>query len=143
MSDYREKVRPSFGIWALAVFAALSIAIAVGAAFGGNSDLIALAISFVFFGRGLVRSTVTITVDSENLRVDGAVLPLKYVGKVQALDVEATRRMRGPESDPAAYMVLRGWVKTAVIVENTDSDDPVPYWFISTRKPEKLAKALN
>lgn len=140
---YRQKVRPPWWVWALVFMAAFSIGIAIGAAFGGNSDLIATAISLLIFGRLVASSTVTIEVDSENLIVGQATLPRRFIGSVRALSSEEAREMRGPKADPAAYLVLRGWISKAVIVTNTDTDDPVPYWFISTSRPEELATALK
>lgn len=140
---YREKVRAPWWIWTLVFLAAFSIGIAIGAAFGGNSDLIATAISLLIFGRLITSSTVTICVDEERLKVGDATLPRRFVGNVRALSTQEARQMRGPKADPAAYMVLRGWINQAVIVTNTDTDDPVPYWFISTRRPEELAEALK
>lgn len=140
---YSEKVRAPWWVWLLAFFAAFSISVAIGAAFGGNSDLIALALSMALIGWLIYSSTVTIEVTDEYFRIDQAKLPRRFVGEVRALTKEETRRSRGPEADPACYMILRGWISTAVIVTNTDSDDPVPYWFVSTRKPQELAAALK
>lgn len=140
---YREKVRAPWWIWFLVFVAAFSIAVAIGAAFGGNSDLIALVISFALFARLVTSSTITIEVDDEYLRVDDAKLPRRFIGIVTPLDRDQAREIRGPKADPACYLVLRGWIPTAVTVVNTDTDDPVPYWFISTRKPDALAEALK
>lgn len=140
---YREKVRAPWWMWLLAFVAALSVGLAIGAAAGPYSDLIATIVTFVLLSIALIRSTVTIAVDDRNLYVNDATLPREFVGQVQALDSKSAKEIRGPKNDPAAFMVLRGWIPTAVLVGNTDTDDPVPYWFISTRQPEKLAAALK
>ena len=140
---YREKVRAPWWMWLLVFFAASSVGLAIGAVLGEYSDLIATVITFVLLGIAVIRSTVTITVDDEYLSVDNSNLPRRFVGETTALDAKSAKELRGPKADPAAYMVLRGWIPTAVIVTNTDTDDPVPYWFISTRQPEKLAAALK
>jgi hypothetical protein len=40
-------------------------------------------------------------------------------------------------------MLLRSWIPTAVRIDLNDADDPTPYWFISTRKPVELVRALQ
>jgi hypothetical protein len=40
-------------------------------------------------------------------------------------------------------MVLRPYVKTAVEITLADPDDPVPYWLVSTRHPQRLAAAMQ
>jgi hypothetical protein len=42
-----------------------------------------------------------------------------------------------------AFMLLRGYVPTAVRVEVSDPDDPTPYLYLSTRRPEQLARVLG
>lgn len=140
---YVENVRAPWWMWGLALVAALSVGVAVGAAFGGASDLISGAITFGIIGYLLITSTLRIRVDENQLIVGPAHLPRDFVGDVKALDAASARLIRGRDADPAAFMALRGWVSTAVIVTNTDSDDPVPYWFISTRHPKALVSALT
>jgi hypothetical protein len=40
-------------------------------------------------------------------------------------------------------MLLRSWVPTAVRIDLVDPDDPTPYWFVSTRRPDELVRALT
>jgi hypothetical protein len=53
------------------------------------------------------------------------------------------RNAFGRDCDPAAYLVLRSYLRGAVRVEITDPHDPAPYWLIATRHPERLAAALT
>ena len=62
---------------------------------------------------------------------------------VHALDAEETRRVAGPEADARAYLLLRPYLKRAVRVEIADTDDPAPYWLLSSRHPEELARAVR
>jgi hypothetical protein len=39
--------------------------------------------------------------------------------------------------------LLRAYLKRSVRVEVTDPADPTPYWLVSSRHPEQLAKALD
>lgn len=67
----------------------------------------------------------------------------EHLGRVEVLDREQTRRAAGVEADARAYLLLRPYLKRAVRVEITDPADPAPYWLISTRRPEDLARALS
>jgi hypothetical protein len=71
-------------------------------------------------------------------RIDGV-----HLGKVAALDAEETRRVAGPEADARAYLLLRPYLKRAVRVEITDPADPAPYWLVSSRRPDDLARAVR
>ena len=66
-----------------------------------------------------------------------------HLGRVSALDPEETRRVAGPEADARAYLLLRPYLKRAVKVEITDPADPAPYWLVSSRHPDELARAVR
>lgn len=83
-----------------------------------------------------------IRVTPERFSAGDAWLPLGAVGAVYPLDAEQARALRGPRSDARAFMLLRGYVPLAVRVDVDDPDDPVPYWYVSTRRPVELAAAL-
>lgn len=89
----------------------------------------------------LGRSKVEITEDE--LLVGKARLPRRFVGEVDVVDREHKRKALGPELDPAAFVVHRGWVGPIVRVHLTDPEDPTPYWVFSTRKPEAVAELLR
>jgi hypothetical protein len=77
------------------------------------------------------------------LRAAGSVLPLARVTSVQALDEEQAAAMRGPQADPAAHMLIRPWLKSAVYLEVEDPARQVPYWLIGTRRPAELASVIE
>lgn len=87
------------------------------------------------------RSKIVIT--DRELRVGKAKLPLEFVGEVEIVQKEHKRKAMGPELDPAAFVVHRGWVGPIVRVHLTDPDDPTPYWVFSSRKPETVAGLLR
>jgi hypothetical protein len=75
------------------------------------------------------------------LTAGGTMLPLAAVSQVIPLDERQSARMRGPRSDPAAYLYSRPYLKQSVYLA---LDDPrVPYWLIGTRHPAQLAAALE
>ncbi|MFE1367759.1 DUF3093 domain-containing protein [Streptomyces anulatus] len=70
-------------------------------------------------------------------------IPLSALGEPEVLDAEEARAWRTYKADARAFMLLRGYVETAVRVEVTDPDDPTPYVYLSTRDPQGLAAALS
>ncbi|GHF64886.1 DUF3093 domain-containing protein [Amycolatopsis bartoniae] len=91
----------------------------------------------------LTMGRAKVEIAGDELRVGKAHLPLRYVGEVDVIDREHKRKALGPELDPAAFVVHRGWVGPIVRVHLTDPDDPTPYWVFSTRKPEVVAELLR
>lgn len=85
---------------------------------------------------------IRIAVESGELRVDDARLPLRHVAQVVPLDAAGKREILGPSAHPLAFVVQRPWVPGVVQVVLDDPADPTPYWIISSRRPERLAAAL-
>lgn len=90
-----------------------------------------------WLGRGRVR------VAEGQLGVGQASVPLRHVGRVEVVHAGDKQQALGPDLDPAAFMVNRGWVRPMVRVEITDPDDATPYWIFSVRHPEQLVAALG
>lgn len=86
---------------------------------------------------------VLVAVRSDGFTAGRATLPAWAIGEVSALDAAAARAARGRDADPRAYLLVRGYAPCAVRVDVDDPDDPVPYWLVSTRHPERLATALR
>lgn len=63
-------------------------------------------------------------------------------GGVAALDPERTALTQGRDADARAHLVLRPYITTAVRLDIGDTRDPVPYWLISSRDPQRLAAAI-
>jgi hypothetical protein len=104
----------------------------------GYAILVPLAV-IVLFGLGRTRIQV---VDDE-LRAGDARLALRHVGQLNIVAKADKQRALGPQLDPAAFLLHRGWVGPLLRIEVTDPDDPTPYWVISVREPEKLAAVLS
>ena len=86
---------------------------------------------------------------------------------MNALDREQTRAIVGPRADPAAFTLIRPYLRRAVYIEVTEPaaggvrrrrlrwrrwrpqvevTGPVlraPYWLVATRHPAELAAAIN
>jgi len=60
---------------------------------------------------------LTVDVGAGELRAGPARLPLTAIGEVTALDEAQTRSLRGPRADPAAYLMIRPYLRQSVYVE--------------------------
>ena len=120
---FRERLTVPIIWWVLAGLFSLSVLIAVGAIFGSAS--------------------IVISVDEREIQVGRAAIEHLYIATCLALNAEETRRRTGVEADARAHMVLRPYIKTTVEITLDDPEDPVPYWLVSTRHPQRLAAALQ
>lgn len=82
-------------------------------------------------------------IDTGELRIRGAHLPLQYVSGAVALDAGTLRRVVGREGDPAAFVSIRPWIGPGVQVWLDDPDDPTPYWVVSSRRPTHVVELLR
>ncbi|MEU7996714.1 DUF3093 domain-containing protein [Micromonospora sp. NPDC049060] len=85
---------------------------------------------------------IRIAVRDDELRVDDARLPVRFVADVVPLDAAGRREVLGVGADPLAFVVQRPWIPGAVQVVLDDPADPTPFWVVSTRRPVELAEAL-
>jgi hypothetical protein len=91
----------------------------------------------------LVSTAPTITVTAAGVRAKRAYLESEFCGPATTLDKEQAKRLRGVRADARAFSVLRGWLPEAVRLNVNDPRDPTPYWYLSTKAPDRLAQALN
>lgn len=141
-STYRERLVPGPGTFiasALIIPAALLAFLPIDTVVGIIAAIVLYAAIVVF----LLATTPTIEVTPYALRAGRAVLPREFVGEAVALRGGDAFVARGQQLDARAHTLLRGFVKDVVRVENTDPEDPAPYWVISTRRPDALVAALS
>ena len=86
---------------------------------------------------------VRVEVAGDELRAGRTRLPLAAAGQVSALDQAQTRAIHGPRADPAAFQLMRPYLRRAVYVEVTDPGLGTPYWLVATRHPGELAAAIG
>jgi hypothetical protein len=86
---------------------------------------------------------IHVTVTPEELIVDDARLPLRFVASVTPLTALETRDLLGPNAEQYAFVIQRPWIRGAVRVDLADPADPTPYWVISSRKSGELAGAID
>lgn len=140
---YTERLHVPVLWWLLAGLLALSCGVAIGFYLGLAPGLAVGLGALVIAGLVLGASMVAITLTPTELRVGRAVLELEYVARAQALTAVATTQRSGPGADARAYLVLRPFIATAVEVTLDDPADPAPYWLVSSRRPQRLAAAVQ
>ena len=68
---------------------------------------------------------------------------LRHIGRAEIVPKAERQQALGPELDPMAYMMIRGWIRQVVWIEVTDQDDATPYWVFSVRDAPGLLAALK
>lgn len=142
--DHDERLSVPLRWWVQGTMLVASLWLAVVVAVPGilawaitSAAMTLLALSLLSFGAARV------SVRDGVLRAGRAHIEARHVGGAQALDADATRRTAGVEADARAFLLLRPYLKRAVKVEITDPADPAPYWLVSTRHPDELARAIT
>jgi hypothetical protein len=77
------------------------------------------------------------------LQAAEARIPAAALGEARPLRGAQWRHELGPALDARAHLCIRGWIGHGVRVEVTDPRDPVPYWLVSSRRPNDVAAALG
>lgn len=129
-------------VWAtmfLATFwLAFIVALPAWIAWAGTLALVACV-----YGLFAWAGSAQVAVRDGTLYAGTAHIALGLIGRVEALDKDATRRVHGVDADARAFLVTRPYISRSVQVYIEDPADPTPYWLISTRHPRRLAAALT
>jgi len=140
--DYRERLWPGALGWAMAAGAGVvtvlalipvdrTLAITVGAV------VLALSIAVT------VATAPVVEVRAGELRAGRAHIPVALLGEGVAVAPEARRDALGRDLDARAYVCLRAWIPAMVRWDVNDTNDPTPYWLISTSRPRELLAAVG
>ena len=168
MRVYHERLWAPVSWWLLGLAVIVILGEELAAGFGGP----AVAAIFAVLVAGWVALLLSwgrprIEVTGGELIVAGARLPLAVVGDVSTLDRAQTRAIVGPRADPAAFTLIRPYLREAVYIEVTEPAAGgvprrrlrwrrwrpyaevtrpaagTPYWLVATRHPAELAAAIN
>lgn len=142
MSTYRERLWPTPWIFlasALVIPASLLVFLPIDTTAG----VVVAIVLYLGVVALLLGASLPVEVADGHLRVGAARLPLEFVGEAEAFRGAEASLERGQRADARAWMGIRGWVGPIIKVQNTDADDPAPYWIVSTRRPEALIEALR
>ncbi|MBB3044835.1 DUF3093 family protein [Nocardioides sp. LMS-CY] len=141
---YTERLGVPLRWWVQGTMLVATLWLAVVVAVPGPAAWVVTAIALAgLFGGLWSYGNPRISVDGATFRAGRAHIAAGYVGAATALDADQTRRTAGREADARAYLMLRPYLKRAVRVEILDPADPTPYWLVSSRRPEELARALT
>lgn len=141
---YAERLGVPLRWWVQGTMLVATLWLAVVVAVPGPVAWVVTAIALAgLFGGLWSYGSAQIRIDGRVLHAGRARICASYVGAATALDADQTRRAAGVEADARAYLLLRPYLKRAVRVEIDDPADPTPYWLVSTRRPEELARALT
>jgi hypothetical protein len=140
---HTERLRVPWWLWlpALAFAALLAAEVYLGAP-GPWTWVPYLILLPAMAGALWALGRLRVAVEDDELRVDDARLPARFVAGVTVLGTAEKRLLLGPATHPYAFVVQRPWIKGAVQVHLDDPSDPTPYWVVSSRRPATLASAL-
>jgi hypothetical protein len=140
---HSEHLFAPWWLWLAGLIVAAVIAAEVGLGAPGLRTWVPYAMLLPLAALGLWwMGRIRVAVDAEELRVDDARLPVRFVADAIPLDPAGKRELLGVHADPLAFVVQRPWVRGTVQVVLNDPADPTPYWVISSRHPDRLAAAL-
>lgn len=142
MDGYRERLVPGPGT-ALAVLLLLP---ALFAALLPVSPFLAAATAIAVTAlveAGMFLGAPVVRIEGGQLQAGRAHIPVALTGEASPHRGPDATVARGVGLDARAWTLLRGWVGPVARIAITDPDDPVPYWLISTRRPEALIAALQ
>jgi hypothetical protein len=144
MRVYHERLRVPVSWWVLGLVSIFMLGAGFLAGFNWEPALVVygaltVPLAAILIGWGWLRTEVA----AGELRVGKDRLPLALAGQVTALDAEQTTALRGPQADPAAFMMARPYLPRAVHIVIDDPAGRTPYWLIGTRRPAELAAAIE
>jgi len=140
---YVERLSIRARWWAVVIVIALFGSSELFAGFNGR--IIAIVVAAVLIPTLVLLALAgrtTLRVDADGLHAAGQTMTFDDMDSVQALDAQETRLMLGPQADPSARLVVRGYIRGAVLVRPV-AGGSVPYWVVSTRHPQKVIAAVE
>jgi hypothetical protein len=140
---YCERLRVPWSWWPVLLIVVVIGVLEVGSGFTWTV-IIPVAVFLVGFMIVplALNGLVAVRVGDGRLTAGKESIPVTALTSVQPLTREQARLRLGPQADPAALAVVRGWIGPAVMVR-LSNPDPVPYWIVSSRHPEALAAAIK
>lgn len=139
---FRERLWPS-----PLIFLALTLLLpAVSLVVMPINSRFAIPIAIVVFGAtvtALLLLSPVVQVTDKFIQASAAQLPHAFVGEVRVLSEQEFAQKISTQADARAFLVIRGDVRKGVMIENTDTNDPAPYWIIASRKPKSLAASIQ
>ena len=98
---------------------------------------------YVLIAGSLVLMSPVVQVVDGVLSAGSARVPVSALGEIQELDDAKLRKTIGPGADARAYLLVRGFIHRGLRIELIDSEDPTPYWVVTSRNPQRFAAAIE
>lgn len=141
-SSYSERVFPGLSFFLATLFVPTALYLIVLA----FDDLWAL-VTFVVCEVSIISigllGAPTLVLSKESLSIGKVQIPTQYISGISAIPASNQQSEKGPKLHPAAYVRFQAGVKGLLKIELNDPADPTPYWLISSRNPELLAKKFS
>lgn len=142
--SYRERLFAPVWWWAFGLLMVVSAFVAVWAYLGvewatGVGLLFGVAVAALLIGWG----SPIVQVNDAGVSVGRAHIGWKYVGDIEALDAEHTKRVLGVEADARNWFFTRPYISTAFQLTVADDADPHPAWVVSARRPAAVVAAAR
>jgi hypothetical protein len=138
-ASYSERVFPGLSFFLATLFAPAALYLIV-LAFDDFWALITFVVSelaIIFLG---LFAAPTLSLSSKTLSIGNVQIPTQYVKAITVVDPSAQQSEKGPKLNPSAYVRFQVGVNGLLKVELNDPNDPTPYWLISSRNPDLVAK---
>lgn len=142
MTTYREVMRPAFWLYiaAILIIPAIILVLApINMLFGIILSAVVYAVIVIL----MIVKSPSIELTATTLRVGKAHISRSELGAASAFSGIHAIEQRGTKLDGRAWLMFTGWVDPVVRIDISDPLDPVPYWLISTRHPERFVAALR
>lgn len=140
---YRERLIPNVWIFLILMLFFVPTVSLVTMPIRAAAALPAGIIVFLIVAVILVAVSPKIEITQDRLVAGRAQIPLTFLGKMKLLTESELKHEIGQGIDARNYLLVRGWLKQGVKIENTDASDPAPYWIITSRSPQRFANALR
>jgi len=138
-APYSERVIPGLSFFFATLFVPTALYLIV-LAFDDFWALLTFVLTEVFIVCLGLFAAPTLKLTSEELSIGKVQIPTKYIKNVTAIEKSAQQSEKGPKLHPAAYIRFQVGVQGLLKIELNDPSDPTPYWLISSRNPELVAK---
>ena len=142
LAIYKERLYPSFSFF-LALSLSAPMVLLAALPFGMTIAISLGLLIPVVLNLAVYLLSPTIEVADGFLKADRIRVPVILLGEVVPLDGAAFSLKLGPEANPRAQLMIRGYVKGGAQIPVLDPEDPTPYLLLSSRNPEELAVALE
>jgi hypothetical protein len=139
---YRERLAPGLPLLVTVALAGPMVSL-IFVPVGATVALVVGAAVSALLVAGFIVATPVVSVEESTLRAGRAHIDVRFLGEPVALTGDDARQARGPGLPARGWHLIRGGIDGIVVVPNTDQDDPVESWTISTRTPDRLAAAIR